>query len=196
MHKYGDKALYQIGAPEKTVNALVVQSNPQPDGEHLTLVYLDPAVGSASMSGMLVDKAIARAFATPLVEGKAYGWKDLPDAYAELNAQVSQLTSDNSGLRAIVEKLRAENTSLIEAEAPKSPSDEMLDHLMPHLTDLSMTVAKIAPHMEISPDGTLISAKTLLESMSMQVPAPIQPKDPAMVADVEEAKKEAEEAGV
>ena len=59
-----------------------------------------------------------------------------------------------------------------------------------------MTVAKIAPHMEISPDGTLISAKTLLESMSMQVPAPIQPKDPAMVADVEEAKKAAEEAGV
>lgn len=75
MHKYGDVVLYQLG--NDTVKALVVQSNPQIDGEHLTVVYLDPKAASSSMSGMMVDKAIARAFAPPLTEGKTYGWKDI-----------------------------------------------------------------------------------------------------------------------
>ena len=74
-HKFGEVVTYQMG--KVSVNALVVQSNPQPDGEHLTLVYLDPAVASSSMSGMLVDKAIARAFAPPLGNGRSYGWKEL-----------------------------------------------------------------------------------------------------------------------
>ena len=151
-HKVGDVVTYQLG--DIQVNALVVQSNPQPDGEHLVVAYLDPRLASNSMAGSLVDKAIAKAFAVPLSEGKTYGWKDL--------------------------------------ESPtytKSLSDEALDHLMPYLTDLSMTVAKIAPHMEISPDGTLISAKTLLESYSRVVPAPVQPKNPASVEDVLAAQK-------
>ena len=197
MHKFGDVVLYQMGVPEKTVNALVVQSNPQPDGEHLVAVFLDPAVASSSMSGMLVDKAVARAFPVPLKEGVAYGWKDLPDAeamapdtvhldplryesllasekltealtvghdtqtaellkvagelskandaFAELNTQVSQLTSDNSGLRAIVEKLRAENASLIEAHVP-APVFETK-----HYADGSSATG-VAPLPDKSPD--------------------------------------------
>ena len=90
-HKFGEVVTYQMG--KVSVNALVVQSNPQPDGEHLTLVYVDPAVASSSMSGMLVDKAIARAFAPPLGNGRSYGWKD---------------------------------TLGEPAEAPKSPSDDVL----------------------------------------------------------------------
>lgn len=170
MHKFGDVVLYQMGVPEKTVNALVVQSNPQPDGEHLIVVFLDPVVASSSMSGMLVDKAIARAFPAPLKEGVAYGWKDLPTS--------GSMAPDTVYL----DPLRYQ--ALL-------GSEKTLDGLFEPLTELSMTVAKIAPHMEISPDGTLISAKTLLESMSTQVPAPIQPKNPAMMADIEEAKKAA-----
>lgn len=77
-HRFGDVVLYQLG--DTTVNALVVQSNPQPDGEHLVLLYLDPKLASNSMAGSLVDKAAAKAFATPLTQGKAYGWKELPEA--------------------------------------------------------------------------------------------------------------------
>ena len=64
------------------MNALVVQSNPQPDGEHLEAVFWIRQSASSSMSGMLVDKAIARAFHALVKEGVAYGWKDLPDAEA------------------------------------------------------------------------------------------------------------------
>lgn len=155
MHKFGDSVTYQMG--DVQVNALVVQSNPQPDGEHLVVVYLDPRLASNSMAGSLVDKSVAKAFASPLSEGKTYGWKEL--AVAE------------------------------PASAPESPSDVFLDNLMPHLLELSKTVAEIAPCMEISPDGTLISANTLLKSMSTQVPAPVQPKNPAMMEDVLAAQK-------
>ena len=75
-HKYNDVVLFVRG--KDTVPALVVQSNPQPDGEHLTVVFLDPAAESNSMSGMAVDKAIQRAFVSPLADGRTYGWKDLP----------------------------------------------------------------------------------------------------------------------
>ena len=73
--KFGDVVQYQMG--KQTVNALVVQSNPQKDGEHLLVVYLDPSVASNSMAGSLVDKAIAKAFPAPLAGDLQYGWKEL-----------------------------------------------------------------------------------------------------------------------
>jgi hypothetical protein len=126
--KFGDVVEFvRNGVP---VKALVVQSNIQKDGENLTVAYLDPAMASNSMAGILVDKAIAKAFVTPLTEGKSYGWRDLPEA----------------------------------AEAPKTSGDEFSDKIMPHLIELSKTVSEIDPTMEVSPDGTLISAKALLEN--------------------------------
>jgi hypothetical protein len=74
VHKYNDVVAYQMG--DVTVPAFVVQSNPQPDGEHLVVVYLDPNIASSSMAGALADKAIAKAFPSPLTEGKTYGWKE------------------------------------------------------------------------------------------------------------------------
>jgi hypothetical protein len=75
-HAFGDVVLYQRG--KETVNALVVQTVSQPDGEHLTVVYLDPTMASPLLSGMNVEKAIATAFVTPLTGGKTYGWRELP----------------------------------------------------------------------------------------------------------------------
>ena len=77
-HRFGDVVQYRAG--KDTVNALVVQSNPQPDGEHLVLIYFDPAVASQSMAGSMIDKAITKVFAVPLVGTKTFGWRDLPTA--------------------------------------------------------------------------------------------------------------------
>jgi hypothetical protein len=154
-HRFGDVVVYQMG--KVSVNSLVVQSNPQPDGEHLVVVYLDPALASNSMAGSLVDKAIAKAFPGPLAGSLAYGWKD---------------------------------TVGEPAAAPKSQSDELLDRLLPLLIELSRTVAKIAPGTEISPDGTLISANTLLNEILLKKPepAPAQPSAADLDAAAEEQK--------
>lgn len=74
--KYNDIVTLVNGKTE--VPALVVQSVPQQDGEHLTVVYLDPSKESPLLSGMNVDAAIQRAFVTPLADGKTFGWKELP----------------------------------------------------------------------------------------------------------------------
>lgn len=58
------------------VPALVVQSSAQTDGEHLTVVSLDPAKESPLLSGMNVDAAIRRDFVSPLTEGRTFGWKE------------------------------------------------------------------------------------------------------------------------
>ena len=74
--KYGSVVLLALG--DALVNALVVQSVPQADGEHLVVFYLDPAHEATAMSGQSVDAAIKKDFVTPLTEGKKFGWKDLP----------------------------------------------------------------------------------------------------------------------
>ena len=77
MHKYGSVVLMVRG--DAVVNALVVQAVQQADGEHLTVVSLDPDKASPLLSGMNVDAAIRRDFVTPLTEGKTFGWKELPE---------------------------------------------------------------------------------------------------------------------
>lgn len=120
MHQYGDVVTMvrpdQKGGLQKT-NALVVQSQKVADGEHLTVVYLDPNQASASMAGAAVDKAITKAFVTPLTEGKQYGWEepeagpDLASArevLAEMDKQVATLTEQRDGARRRIEQLDAE----------------------------------------------------------------------------------------
>ncbi|MGA8727382.1 MAG: hypothetical protein WB608_01420 [Terracidiphilus sp.] len=153
MKKFGDVVC--LGRNNVELNALVVQSHGAGDNEQLTVVFLDPSVASGSMGGMMVDKAISRAFATPLKEGLAYGWKELPEPEP--------------------------------AEAPRSQSDEFVDNLMPHLIELSHTVAQIAPDMEISPDGTLKSANTLLTEILLKKPEPA-PSAADLDAHAEEQK--------
>jgi len=67
--------------------------------------------------------------------------------------------------------------------------DIFSDAIMPHLIELSKTVATIAPQMEISPTGTIISANTLLQECLLKTPesapeqldeaqGPVEPGDP------------------
>lgn len=118
MHSFGDAVKYQIG--DKTVNALVVQSQPQADGENLTLVYLDPAAARPFMTGLQAQQAIKTAFAAPLADGRTYGWSELAsiDDAAALHIAMeaaATLTDENEQLRA---KLAA-----IEASAQPSAAD-------------------------------------------------------------------------
>jgi len=82
------------------LNALVVQSSSQSDGEHLTLVYLDPAFASGLMGSSAVDSAVAKAFALPLqAEGKN-GWKEVT-ADAEVASLKEQLETANHEFTAL-----------------------------------------------------------------------------------------------
>ena len=108
MHKYGDLVIYvRNNVP---VNALVIQSQQQADGEHLTVLYLDPALASPLLGGSQVDRATATAFVTPLVEGKTFGWKDI-EATADA-AQVKTLTHERDGARLRIEQLEGELAAL------------------------------------------------------------------------------------
>lgn len=89
------------------INALVAQSAPGSDGEHLAVVYLDPAQSSPFLAGAAIDKAITKAFVTPIgveaPEGhgaKQYGWEELEGGANDesLTAQVAQLTENSAKL--------------------------------------------------------------------------------------------------
>ncbi|MGA7885225.1 MAG: hypothetical protein WCA44_05735 [Acidobacteriaceae bacterium] len=125
--------------------ALVVQSSQQADGEHLQVVSLDPAKASPLLSGQNVDAAIRKDYVTPLENGKTFGWKERPAL--PTGGEPSEETGEQKDL---------------ETRWAKGPADEFVENIIPHLQELSATVAKIAPEMNISPDGTLISANTLL----------------------------------
>jgi len=56
--------------------------------------------------------------------------------------------------------------------------EEFVVSIMPHLVELSKTVAIIAPGMEISPQGTIISANTLLQEILLRKPEPTPPQEP------------------
>lgn len=71
--KYGDVvSLVRNSVP---LNAIVVQSNVQPDGEHLTVVYLDPTFDSPIIGGSALQRAVSTAFAVPFKDGQVNGWK-------------------------------------------------------------------------------------------------------------------------
>jgi hypothetical protein len=74
MKKYGDTVLFKRGAD--TLNALVLQSIVQADGEHITLIYLDPTFDSPILGGSAAGRAVATAFTVPFKDGAAQGWID------------------------------------------------------------------------------------------------------------------------
>lgn len=112
-HKFGDVVVYQRGAD--AVNALVVQSVPQPVGEILTLLYLKPEASSPLLSGSNVEKAIATAFVSPLTEGKTFGWKELPESTLPVGGE----PSDECGEEAA--KAADAVFGPVEPGAPESP---------------------------------------------------------------------------
>jgi hypothetical protein len=95
-HAFGDVVLYQRG--KDSVNALVVQSHTQADGEHMMVAYLDPAMASPLLSGTNVEKAIATAFVSPLTEGKTFGWKELPEPTLPIGGEPSAECGEDTGL--------------------------------------------------------------------------------------------------
>jgi hypothetical protein len=156
--KFGDVVQYQRG--KEAVNALVVQSNPQKDGEHLVVVYLDPAVASNSMAGAEVDKAIAKAFTPPLMGASTYGWKDLgieeaqavdapsPDdslhaalakandaAVEELKKCSDEIAKANDANQALQAKVTELETELANAATVKKEADDLIESLKKELGD-------------------------------------------------------------
>jgi hypothetical protein len=112
MKQFGDPVV--LKRDQHTVNALVVQSTIQPDGEHLTVVYLDPTKKSPFLSGAAVDNAIKRDFVTPLAEGKVYGWRD-PELGEDAKSAIEQLAQSQDD----AEALRKE----VDARVPASEHD-------------------------------------------------------------------------
>ena len=160
MKKYGQVVLLALN--DVLVNALVVQSVEQADGEHLVVFYLDPAHEATAMGGQSVDAAIKKDFVTPLTDGKKFGWKDLPEPVLPTASEPSE---------------EAAEQVVVQAGA-MTFDEEFVVSIMPHLVELSKTVAIIAPGMEISPQGTIISANTLLQEILLRKPEPTPPQEP------------------
>jgi hypothetical protein len=149
MKQYGSVVLLALG--DAPVNALVVQSVPQADGEHLVCFYLDPAHEATAMGGQSVDAAIKKDFVTPLTDGKKFGWKDLPESVLPTGYGPEEVDGKHGPLLVDFDDLLA----------------------------LSNTVGTIAPNMEISPSGTIISANTLLQEILLRKPEPAPPQEAA-----------------
>jgi hypothetical protein len=158
MKKYGDVVVMVLG--DQIANALVVQSVPQADGEHLVVFYLDPAHEATAMGGQSVDAAIKKDFVTPLTEGKKFGWKDLPESVLPTGYGPEEVDGKHGPLLVDFDDLFA----------------------------LSNTVGTIAPNMEISPSGTIISANTLLQEILLRKPAPVLPTGGAPSEEAGEQK--------
>lgn len=94
-----------------------------------------------------------------------------PDARALGNQRMANFVQSAFSVKPLVEgaKFGWESVYAKPSEAPKTPGDVFADAVMQPLIDLSRAVIAIDPSLEISPDGTLKSAKTLLEKFkSMQ----------------------------
>jgi hypothetical protein len=145
MKKFGDVVTYvKNGEP---INALVAQSSQQPDGEHLTIVFLDPSLASLIMGGTAVDHATAKAFVVPLKEGSKNGWSESQpadiakplisaNALKEILDEFEKAKDENSALQ---EKLAA-----LEAEAAVKRVDNGEDLVPLH----SLTETKMVPRAE------------------------------------------------
>jgi hypothetical protein len=74
MKKYGDVVVYLRNGVE--INALVALAREMEGKEHLTLVYLDPAMQSSALTVNQLERGVAKAFdVVPLIEGALHGWK-------------------------------------------------------------------------------------------------------------------------
>jgi len=120
-HAFGDVVLYQRG--KDSVNALVVQSHTQADGEHMMVAYLDPAMASPLLSGTNVEKAIATAFVSPLTERKTFGWKELPEPTLPVGGEPSAECGEDTGRLSPEDAAKAADAVFgpVEPGAPESP---------------------------------------------------------------------------
>jgi hypothetical protein len=149
--KYGDVVEYVKGG--EALNALVAQSNLQPDGEHLTVLYLDPAFSSPLISGANLQRAIATAFVTPLKDGGLNGWKPVETLtedqiltmqanFADAEAADERKTSEQ---RERADKLQAELNALT---VPTLTDDEVYAQVKAGLTENGQVT---------EPNGALLS---------------------------------------
>ena len=165
--KFGEVVSFVRG-PE-TVNALVVQSVDQPDGDHLTVVFLDPSKASPLLSGQNVDAAIQRAFVVPLTEGKAFGWKDVgPDG-----PPPPQPEDQAPGPNPLQAELDAAKQELEAVKAELAKTTEGIDKQL----------QAIAYENAVKPKGNVIVDGDVFK-----------PADPTSFADVQAAQAAAKEA--
>ena len=165
--KFGEVVSFVRG-PE-TVNALVVQSVDQPDGDHLTVVFLDPSKASPLLSGQNVDAAIQRAFVVPLTEGKAFGWKDVgPDG-----PPPPQPEDEAPGPNPLQAELDAAKQELEAVKAELAKTTEGIDKQL----------QAIAYENAVKPKGNVIVDGDVFK-----------PADPTRFADVQAAQAAAKEA--
>ena len=165
--KFGEVVSFVRG-PE-TVNALVVQSVDQPDGDHLTVVFLDPSKASPLLSGQNVDAAIQRAFVVPLTEGKAFGWKDVgPDG-----PPPPQPEDEAPGPNPLQAELDATKQELEAVKAELAKTTEGIDKQL----------QAIAYENAVKPKGNVIVDGDVFK-----------PADPTSFADVQAAQAAAKEA--
>ena len=184
MHNFNDSVVYVRNG--KPIPAIVLSSLQSDRGELLTVLYAQPEIGPTLLAqGTTRGIAQVQQAVAPFVEGNVFGWTDgYPQT--EIGEPV---------------------------ERPKTPGDVFSEAIMPHLIELSKTVATIAPKMEISPTGTIISANTLLQECLLKTPEsapeqldevqgpvtpgapesphaiePIMPTDPTSLESVEAAK--------
>lgn len=77
MKNFGDKVVYVRNG--ETINAIVVQSTQEADGEHLVLIYADPAMRAVLIQQM--NKVVATAFGVSAFrDGQNCGWRESKDA--------------------------------------------------------------------------------------------------------------------
>ena len=171
--------LSKPGAVQK-INALVVQSVKAADGEHLTIVYLDPSQASPLLAGAAVDKAIQRAFVTPIdvevPEGhgaKQYGWEE-PETKDPDQALQQQLSEANDKLDQAKTIMRTQAEQLSEA-------DKLVTEQGQKIADLeAQLAAKVAPAGTSNPTpvGAMIDAVAALPALP-PAPDPTEPTAPS-----------------
>lgn len=126
-HEFGDVVIYVKAGVE--TNALVVQSQQQPDGEHLQVVYLNPDLASSQLGLSQVEKAIVYVFATPLTEGKTYGWKD-----SDLAADLASMKKDAAiTSQQFLDAQKQIEESIAERDAARSDFEVFLTRLVQKL---------------------------------------------------------------
>jgi len=163
MKKYGQVVLLALN--DVLVNALVVQSVEQADGEHLVVFYLDPAHEATAMGGQSVDAAIKKDFVTPLTDGKKFGWKDLPEPMPPQEPTSDEPSPNLKAAAAIIEqqglliKTHREKIAELESElaavkAELATTTEGIDKQLQGIADA--TAAKEAAP-EATADPTLTS---------------------------------------
>ena len=179
MHKYGSVVLMVRGG--ETVNALVVQSVQQADGEHLTVVSLDPAKESPLLSGMNVDAAIRRDFVTPLTEGKTFGWKDVDLSILGFKLSNQSISDDPKvlGVKEVSEPETptAEESSPADFSAELNQAKRIIEHQDEKIDVLEKELASVKAELSATTEGIDKQLQGIADATAKEA-APEAPRDP------------------